>query len=299
MATKQGTVNSVRELLQAVTLFLIDASNFSGQSWKLMSPAAVDANTREVILKGVGDGADEIYIGMQIVDQGDAQQNLRLNGFAGYDPHLEWYEQPGSIYTDKLPVIPLARDVNMDYWLTANTSRITLTVQMSNQYETAYLGFIKPFAIERQYPYPLLIGGSAYEGEVWSNHGNSHSSHIAPVLSNGGSALCLRRPDGVWAYGANDGNLAVWPTDVKPVDTFTIYNKGETQPDPEDHMLYPMMIYEKKPTDMFGQLDGVYWVGNRADLAAKDIVIYRGVTYIVFNNIYGRGDDSYFVIEWR
>ena len=298
MAVASGTANSVGDLMRRVAQFLTTAGNFTaGNEWQLMRPAVIDSGTTEVILKGVGDGKDEIYVGMKIKDQGDEQQNILLNGFAGYDEHLEWYEQPGSIYQEKLPCIPLAKDVNLDYWLTANSSRFTLTVQMSNQYESAYVGFMKPIAIERQYPYPLVIGGSAYDGISWSNHGDGHSAYFTPFMQGGYSALCLRRPDGVWEYGGE--NLTTWPNNTAPVDTFTVYNKDEVEPTPEDHMLYPIMLYEKVPTGMLGELDGVYWIGNRADLAAKDNVIYNGVTYKVFNNIYRREDDAYHVVEWR
>jgi len=297
MAVTSGTVNSVAELLQAVASFLTTADNFSGNEWQLMQPAVIDSSTKEVILKGVGDGKDEIYVGMQIKNQGEDQQNILLNGFAGYDANLEWYEQPGSIYQDCLPCIPLAKDVNLDYWLTASSSRFTLTVQMSNQYESAYLGFMKPIAIERQYTYPLVVGGSAYDGVIWNNHGDAHSAYFKPYMNGGYSALCIRRPDGVWEYGGN--NLTTWPNNTSPMDTFTVYHKGESEPTPEDHMLYPIILYEKSPTGMLGELDGVYWIGNRTDLAAKDNVIYNGITYKVFNNIYGRADDAYHVIEWK
>lgn len=163
MAILNSTATTVKQLLQDVAKFLTDAANFSaGNAWQLMRPAVIDASTTEVILKGIGDGKDEIYIGMKIKAQGTDQENILLNGFAGYDANLEWFEQPGSIYQDALPCVPLAKDVLMTYWITANTSRITLHVEMSNHYEAAYLGFFKPVAIERQYPYPMLIGGSAY-----------------------------------------------------------------------------------------------------------------------------------------
>lgn len=307
MAVLNSTANSVQELFRELAQFLINPANFSaGNAWQLMRPGVVDSTTTEVILKGVGDGEDEIYVGMKIKNISDSQQNILLNGFCGYDPHLEWYEQPGSIYKDVLPCIPLAKDVAMTYWFTANTSRFTVTVMMSNQYESAYVGFMKPVAIERQYPYPLVIGGSAQDGITWSDHSANHSAYFDPKAGSGGySALCVRRPDGVWKYGGNDKStgrgsyLQTWPNNTSPVDTFTVYVKDEQIPQPEDHMLFPILIYEPSPTGILGQLDGVYWIGNRADLAARDNVIYNGVTYKVFNNVYNRDDDAYHVIEWR
>ena len=354
MAVLNSTATTVKQMLQDITTFLTDAANFTaGNEWQLMRPAAITTSTTEVILKSIGDGQDEIYIGMKIKAQGTDQENILLNGFAGYDANLEWYEQPGSIYQDGLPCIPLAKDTFMTYWVTANTSRVTIHVEMSNHYEAAYLGFFKPVAIERQYPYPMLIGGSTYDGVTWNSKGNEHSLYMNPHLSDGGfSAMCVRRPDGVWRYGG--GTLLTWPQQTAPVDTFTVYEKNSTEATLEDHMLYPIMLYETEPLyslvkawksgiqysagglvthnallyvceythtagdfvtnrnagywkevegaqnvdGVIGELDGIYWLGNRADLAVKDNVIYRDKTYKIFNNSFRRDDDQYHCVEW-
>jgi hypothetical protein len=193
--------------------------------------------------------------------------------------------------------VPLAKDVFMTYWLTANTSRITFRVEMSNQYEGAYLGFFKPVAIERQYPYPLAIGGSAYDGTVWNNKGSEHSLFLNPQISQAGySSLCIRRPDGVWRFGGS--TLLTWPINTAPVDTLTIYKKSNQEATMEDHMLYPVMLYETDPVGMVGEFDGLFWIGGRADLSVKDNVIYKDKTYKIFNNVFRREDDQYHVIEW-
>lgn len=298
LAVLNATTTTVKQLLQNITSFLIDSNNFTtGNAWQLMSPAAITGDTTEVILKGVGDGKDEIYVGMKIKAQGQDQENIVLNGFTGYDPGLEWYEQPGAIYRDSLPCVPLAKDVFMTYWLVANTSRFTFRVEMSNHYEAAYLGFIKPIAIARQYPYPLLIGGSAYEGISWNSKADAHSTFLLPTIdSNGYSSLCIRRADGVWRYGGK--TLLTWPNNTGPIDTFTVYRKNSDLNALEDNMLYPVVLYETDPVGMIGELDGIYWLGNRADLAVKDNIVYKDKVYKIFNNVYRRDDDAYHAMEW-
>ena len=297
MPTLNKTATTVKEMLQDITAFLIDDANFTaGNAWKLLRPAAVTEDTTEVILCGVGDGKDEIYIGMKIKDAGAGQENFLLNGFCGYDEHLEWFEQPGAIYRDTLPCMTFARDVRMMYWVTANTSRVTIHVEMSNRYEAAYLGFFIPVAVERQYPYPMAVGGSAYDGVKWSDKDAGHSVYTTPRLFAGYSSLCVRRPDGVWRYGGKE--LSVWPTDVKPVDTLTVYKKAQEEASMEDHMLFPMLLYERDPVGILGQFDGLYWIGNRADLAVKDTVLYKDKPYKIFNNVFRRDDDEYHAVEW-
>ena len=302
MATLTGTVTSVKQLLQVIATFATDPTKFpGGREWKLKSPAVITSTTDEVILMGIGDGQDEIYVGMKIEVQG-SQENILLNGYAGYDPFLEWFEQPGSLYEvekdNKYPCLALPSDARLSYWLTANTQRITVHVEASNQYHCAYLGFFDPISVERQYPYPMLIGGDTVQGQLWNDTRETHSAYFAPKIIDGGySSMIIRRPDGVWEYGGE--NLQIWPTDHSIEDTFVVYDKDvDSSSSAVDHMLFPMMIYEKKPTGIFGKLDGVYWIGNRADLASKDSVIYRGKTYKVFDNVNKRGDQDYHVVEW-
>lgn len=301
MACIEGTANTVKELFQEIVTFLIDPTNFeAGNQWTLLSPGALDANTTEVILRGVGDGEDEIYVGMKIKANGNNQEDICLNGFAGFDPYLEWYEQPGAIpETYKLPCVPLAKDVFMTYWLAANSSRFTFVVELSNQYEGAYAGLFQPIAIERQYPYPLAIGGSFIEGQPWTSRVDAHSLFTTPALFGAHSSLCIRRPDGLWRYaGAKSAALTVWPTNRGPVDTFTLYRADGKEDPLKDHMLFPILLYENDPVGVLGQLDELYFVGNRADLAAKDNILYKDKIYKVFSNVHRREDDAYFAMGW-
>lgn len=298
MATYNNTANSVLELLKGVVTFLTDPANFDiGKAWTQMSPATLaDIDTlQEVILKGVGDGEDEIYVGMKLVTTG-TQVDIILNGYAGYDAGLKWREQPGSITQTKIPMISLVANTYMTYWLSANSSRFILVVELSTQYESAYIGLMKPIAIENQYPYPLVIGGSTYEGVLWTDVSTNHSAFMCPGTGTY-TSLAIRRPDGAWRNGKNEtlGDLCVWPTNISPVRTLTVFDDVLTL---ENVIMYPFYLYESNPIGMIGQFDGIYWIGNREDLAAKDSIIYNGKSYKVFNNVHRRENDSYFAIEW-
>lgn len=299
MATLNSSANSVLELVQGVVSFLTDSANFdTGKNWTLVTPASVDEieTTPEVILKGVGEGSGAIYIGFKISTLSTGQVDLVLNGYAGYDTALGWREQPGAISQEKLPTLALVADTYMSYWLSANSSRIILVVELSSQYEIGYLGLMTPIAIEKQYPYPLMIGGSSYEGLVWTDTSTNHSAFTCPGTGTY-TSLRLRRPDGVWRQGKNEtlGNLCMWPTNVSPTNTLTVLDDVLTL---ENVNLFPFFLYESDPVGIVGQLDGVYWVGNREDLSAKDSITYDNTVYKVFNNVYRRENDSYFAIQW-
>nr|WP_092074940.1 hypothetical protein [Dendrosporobacter quercicolus]NSL49565.1 hypothetical protein [Dendrosporobacter quercicolus DSM 1736]SDN22927.1 hypothetical protein SAMN04488502_11520 [Dendrosporobacter quercicolus] len=304
MATYIGTANSVPDLLRGVIYFLTDSTNFgAGNEWKLVEPATVDDISTECILKGIGDGQDDIYLGFQLASRGVDQIDIVLNGYAGYDAGLTWREQPGGISHATLPTIPLVRDTFMTYWVSATTKRIIIVVELSTQYESAYIGLMNPVAIERQYPYPLVIGGSAYEGIAWTSTTWEHSYFANPGGSASATSLRIRRPDGDWRVGLNyNGNnlaplspLCVWPTNVAPVRAVTIYDPVLTL---ENVIMYPFLLYESLPVGTIGQLDGIYWVGNREDLATKDSISYGGKIYKIFNNVQRRDNDQYFAVEW-
>lgn len=306
MATYIGTANSVPDLLRGVISFLTDPANFgAGNEWKLIQPATVADITSDCIIRGIGDGQDDIYLGFMLTEKSSGQIDIVLNGYAGYDSGLAWREQPGGISHSTLPIIPLVKDTFMTYWVSATTKRIIIVVELSTQYESAYIGLLNPIAIERQYPYPLVIGGSAYEGVTWTSTSWEHSYFGNPGPSLTASSLRIRRPDGDWRVGLNyNGSalapltpslLTVWPTNVAPVRAVTIYDPVLTL---ENVIMYPFLLYETDPVGIVGQLDGIYWVGNREDLATKDSISYGGKIYKIFNNVQRRDNDQYFAVEW-
>lgn len=311
MAYLEFVVNDVNSLVAKTVSFLIDPENFSpGMAWQLVSPASVDDFLRapydpqtgtggEIILKGVGDGEDEIYVGIQTKRKGE-QADIRFNGFAGYDPGLEWFEQPGCIYHATLPVIPLPDNNRFMCWISANPSRFILVVQTSTQYEAAYIGFIPTISVERQYPYPLVVSGSAFDGISWSDTSDAHSCFINPGGSGDNTSLRLRRPDGRWRAGQNKGasptagTLCVWPQNTKPTKVLTVLDNTQTI---ENVIMFPVLLYECDQPGIVGQFDGVFFIGNREDISSKDTLVHEGKPYKVFNNVWRRDNDEYFAIE--
>ncbi len=312
MACLEFVANNVKDLVKQSVEFLIDPNNFApGMAWQLIYPATVQVFANEsydlqsgiggeIILKGVGDGEDEIYIGIQTKNKGE-QTDIRFNGYAGYDAGLEWVEQPGCIYHNTLPIIPLADNTRMTCWLSANSSRFILTVQMSTQYECAYIGFVKTVSVERQYPYPLVIGGSGYDGVGWSSTSDVHSTFINPGGSGDDTTLRIRRPDGTWRAGQNKGGspiagkLCVWPQNTKPTNVLTVLDNNLTI---ENVIMFPVLLYECDQPGIVGEFDGMYFIGNREDLSSKDTLIHEGKPYKVFNNVHRRDNDEYFAFEW-
>lgn len=324
MAILESAATGAVDLIKQVVTFLTSADNFgAGNQWRLLRPATVEGITDEVILKGVGDGSDEIFVGMRLEKSAAVagQIDIVLNGYAGYDANLGWAEQPGAIPHEFLPTLPLAGDIRTNFWLSANTSRFIIIVQLSTQYESTYVGFLKPVAVERQYPYPLAIGGSYIQGKPWTNTSPGHSCFINPgsdsyagignyttVASDdkeeNTTSLRVRRPDGAWRSALNKNSsdkamkfekLCIWPQNTEPTNVLTVLDTSLTI---ENVIMFPVLLYETFPSGIVGQFDGVYFIGNREDLSAKDTLIHNSKPYRIFNNVARRDNDEYFAIEW-
>lgn len=301
------------EIITKTLEFLTDVEQMgAGNEWKLKYPATIEQFTNKCIIMGQGDGSDEIYVGIEL-KTGSSQVDIRFNGFAGFDDALKWEEQPGVIYHETLPIIPLAPEAKYFCWLTATSRRFILVVQESTQYEAAYCGFMTPVAVERQYPYPLVIAGSAVDGVSWNSYGDSHSIFLHPNgKSTRESCMRLRRSDGTWesAYSTSSNQttaqLTVWPQNTHPLNILTALDDELTV---ENVVMFPELLYEcgqgpnvkvigPDPIGIVGQLEGIYFVGNREDISAKDTIMYNNLPYLVFSNVDKRENDQYYCIEW-
>lgn len=288
----------------------------------------------QVIYKGVGDGSDKIYFGMRMVLDDDTTSvwgTIEFNGYAGFDPDLNsWEDQPGAItkflVNTTLPSFPCTHNTAFSYWITATTKRVIVTVKMATQYMTGYFGFFTPVAVEKQYPYPLLLAGTTYKKDIsWDGNVSSATDPIAENYNAGGSyntiipavtnasvitSMRYRKVDGTWGAGYNSsgtdrnnvskfGELCVFPTNTRSTELYTVYHAPGAEITRDSHVLIPFLLYSNYPCNLLGKLDGIYWIGAAKDIASEDIVVINDKNYIVFNNILDRGGNSYFVVEWE
>lgn len=257
------------------------------------------------IWEGVGDGNDKIYIQCRV----DTNTNARmfLDSCAGYDEHLYFWEQPGSIQQwekrDKeshivlQPAYTVTVNEKFNYWIFADTYRAIIVTRMSIVYESMYLGFINPIASERQFPYPMYVAGNGTSlGGTWPS--NSQGSFVFP---NNGSGY-LRRADGTWRKFDFDQSFSytsigtLFPYNTKNQALIPNY-KEEDSIEQNNFLLIPVMLQTNNPVDVNGILRGVYWISGTRDIDAERILSYNGEQYMVFDTKKIRGDNSYFCIK--
>ena len=275
----------------------------------------------ELILMGPGTGGDdEIYTGIQTYyDVGGDYYNWRMQGYSGYSAAVDFNNQPGAISTSTnyIPKI-LLWNSKIPYWFVANGRRFIVVAKVSTVYETLYMGFLMPYGLPNQYPYPLVIGGTcrAYNADEkrWSTIEAEHRGWPDPFRAADGSTLMIMH-NATWLGCGNwSGNTEldfssyrnVWPFmhtdyyDTSPLsdkynpNSFWRYlqmNIDGTYP------LLPLIVCGDMPNDNFyGELQGAFAVPG-LDLNTEDTITINGDTYVVFQNTFRNDNWEFWTLK--
>lgn len=261
----------------------------------------------QCIWEGTGDGNDKVYIQAKV--DASTEKRIALDGCAGYDEHLMYWEQPGSIQqwlkaeedtlsTLKQPVLTVTNNEKFYYWIFADTYRVVIVCRMSIVYESAYIGFINPIASERQYPYPMYVAGNGtMNGSLWPE--NTQGSFVFPKDGSG----YLRRADGTWREfdAENPEPNPASKGSTFPYDSHNkmlIPNYKEKDAINQDNfLLIPIMLHTNNPVDINGILRGCYWVSGTRDIDAERIFTFNGSSYMAFDTKQERGNNTYFCVK--
>jgi hypothetical protein len=260
-------------------------------------------NGYELILQGPGSGGDDaIYVGFQtFFNSTYAYYNWRINGFTGYSAPAVWGSQPGAIPNDGNCYYPNVQlwNASIPYWFVANGRRIIVVAKLGSVYETCYLGFLLPYGLPNQLPYPLVIGGCAPSNltttdKRYSTTHFAHRAFVDPAGASGAGSLCLLHGNWVnfrnWSSEANA--LAannVWPFvhsdwnyNLEADSKFILLQQNIDGSYP----MLPLVLISSTPTEnLFGELQGCFAVPGFG-LAAEDTVTISGKTYLVLQNVF-------------
>jgi len=142
---------------------------------------------REVLLKGIGSGSDEIFVGIRTYEDGGANaQNWELAGMTGHNLTAPYVNQPnlspgrfnelvGGAY------VPLATNT-ITWWLNMSGRRIIFNSKVSTSYSSMYLGFYTQFGTAAEIPYPIIVAGGAGQPDTrFSSLRGSFTSIAYPV----------------------------------------------------------------------------------------------------------------------
>jgi len=267
--------------------------------------ALTESTSDKVVLTGEGlSGGDAIHVAFQkYSDVGTDAFGWYLNGYTGYQSGLSFIQQPGAIPAS-YPALPLWNSA-IPYWFIVSARRIIVVAKISTTYQVAYMGYMLPYGTPGQYPYPLVIGGSANDTRPrWSATGNNATAPFIPY-TNTPSVLYVRLLSGQWYQPRisimNAGGFAgegTWPYNCAvhgstyPIALLRPALSGE-------YTLQPIVIcHRASSTDaaLLGDFDGAKHITG-ADNAAENTITIGGDTWLVVQNVYRTSTGNYFAIR--
>lgn len=278
MAFEIDTATNYLDLLARVEAFAV-ANGWTSRRSTYNAGTSTDG---ELILEGEGLSAtDAIVVGVQTFkDVAAGRYNFRIRGFTGWDGAV-WNSLPGP---SAERYVPLWQN-SIPYWLMVNAQRILLMAKCSTFYHYMHLGFIDTYSTDDEYPYPLMIGGTASSSTVKY----SDATPRAFWGKNSQNEAELIMPSGLWVTISNISNIA---------NGFAIMPwrwgaGGQVFPVVRDGFgvvpLVPAVVTMPTGTagikGTFGQVDGMYWAPG-PNISVEDIITIGGTDYVIGHDVF-------------
>lgn len=237
-------------------------------------------NDVEVALKGPGlSGTDEVFVFLNTISNTSADYfNIRVNGGVSYIATNPVTDQPGIVDT---PTGMLCWNSSIKYWFIANGRHFKIIAKVSTSYENLYAGFLLPYGLPSEVPYPMTIGASSSELNIrFSESSLAHSSFWRPssnTSSPRNATLKYRDNAGQWTGFSNVNGNSFSPGRVYPTNNTNPVNMRN---DPTgSYALIPATLYIPL-TDVVGELDGVFYIPGFSN-ASENIVTIASQDYLV------------------
>jgi hypothetical protein len=262
----------------------------------------------ELVLQGPGDdGLQQILVGIQTYyNVASDYYNWELQGYTGFQSGASFQAQPGaipSVTTYSMPKVYLW-NAAIPYWLTCDGSHIVMVAKVSTVYVSMYLGFCDAMGTPGQYPYPLVVAGSAGGADSpprWSSQYYDVSGFNDP--RNNGSyfySFLLRLPNGNWQpfYNWSDGSASahfnVWPYGrignmIPDLGTERESLDGSVP-------LMRLLLTDQTNKNVYGALRTAYWIPGFGQSSENTITV-GGDTYWVFQNTYRTSARDYWAMK--
>ena len=329
MAYEIGTADGYLDLLERLKDFISDPARVIGDHADMTELVAIDDNVQsgessqawtidsytdvseiELFAHGPGtSGVDEIYTWIDTYSSiGDDYYNWRMAAMTGYSSGVDISLQPG-VTQGRLPRM-LMWENPIPYWFLGNGRRYVVVAKISSVYECLYQGFALPYGLPTQFPYPMVVGGSACPSTAAANHryssvASDHRGFPNPYgdgdgvivqgtfdvvayeatlkVMQGTSWIKMQGRSGVTLYDDNN----VWPYICQEnIISYTpdgIFSNLLRENIDGSYPVFPLIPMMNNPNNhIFGELQGCFAVPGYGGLAAEDTLTINGETYIVF-----------------
>lgn len=290
MAYTTGEANNHLHLLEVLRDYLVD------QGWaQVGGQAGTVASGDFVSLRGPGlGGSDQIFLSLEAYSNAPAAHYaLRMCGHTAYNPAVPTPQPPG--LNSPWVYAPLVNET-IRYWIIANGRRFILVAKSNNRYDVMYGGFVLPRHLPSDWPYPLLIGGSANGYRQNSDDGYNHTNFWR--AANG--CAYLFTPEQLWrpfrninASGNNNDGSENSPTNG---DLMTVEWKNNIGPGPMTRTIDGQPWLRRGSFAQFGQsaldarnflghFDGVFYTPSVGAII-ESVIEHEGKDYLVVSNVY-------------
>lgn len=309
MALTTGTATDYHDLLDKLRLWLTGTAGWTQLAWT--APASL-TDTATLWVRGPGAGPDrQVFVGIQ--SRNDTTQpayGWAVRGAIGYDSGLGFGQQQGS----SNEVFFNTWQNSIPYWFYANDRRFIVVAKVSTVYVPMYAGFMLPFALPSEYPFPLYIAGN-YQSLKPADYTNSANRFLTDPGT--GSAFYRRRTSSSWhpvwhhlASGSDtyleEGNHTtrgfLWPMAVprnnsNAGDDWSMHGFTWLRPNINGEMpIWQSHLIDFGSQVLAGALDGVFATPG-FDRASEQVVTAGGRTFRLFQNIYRSTGRDFMAIE--
>lgn len=283
MAYETGTATDHDNLLTLLIAFL--TTDLPGpQLWTVLADRTEAASgQRCVYLHGPGlAGTDNIYVGIRVkTDDDGIIYHWELRGMAGFTSTATFEEQVGISNAHYMPLY----HTSMTYHFFANGRHFKVAALVeSTVWANCYAGFILPYALPSEFPYPLFIGAnSPLSTEQYNSEATTYGAfwQSGNYYSNVGGCG-LRFVSGEWLQFALNGLGKVWPyyTDLLPMAE----NIDGSQ------NIIPTILYTLDFGGLvIGELDGVGYISGHNTTPGDTITDNNSDVWVVFNGCHQSG----------
>lgn len=230
----------------------------------------------EYILKGIGGGTDEIYVGYKEVTNASTYYNWDIQGLTGYVGANIFESQPGY----EAGIYNVQTDGSFDILIIENSRRFIVVPIIGSIHAQIYLGWILPVATPSQWDYPLYKGGDSDDPfETISSTADDHTSWWKIPAS------------GDMYNNSNwDENSDVWPYDL-----YTIH---KTEAD--IFTVTPVTIINKTVSEkaIYGEADGCYYVdADNGAVTVADSLIDSGEFFFITQDVFRVGNSNLMALK--
>lgn len=254
---------------------------------------AAQMATREVSVRGPGLAeADQIFVNMRTVSSNQADlYNIGIRYATGFDATKMSDSQPGD---PQKTTWMLLWNQSIKYWFIANGRRFIVLAKVSTTYASMYGGFILPYGLPSEIPYPIVSGASCAVNVRWSDQTENHSSFWNPAgySQSDITSLYMRRTDGGVDAFKNiqySGDPFSW--------TYPYRYRLDYRTSPGDsYALEPVVLYSStNGGNVWGELDGVFAISGFNN-ASENTQVINGKTYLVVQSGYRTRANDYAAI---